>query len=145
MPSSFFYLNLYLSQIIAWMVRRLISVKVVFLRKQPVFSPSLPLFSHSRMVGHGRSMTRTSSLVRLCRTSSARASMNPSRAKWMVGDSRSCISRGMIIMRTITNNSYVAYHIWHRWWDECHRIRGSYYHSSKESPTSMKLTNTIHL
>ena len=71
-------------------------ILVIFWRKQPVVSPSLPLLClHSRMVGHGRSMTRTSSLVRLCRTSLARASMNPSRVKSMVGDSRSCISQGI--------------------------------------------------
>ena len=121
-------------------------ILVIFWRKQPVVSPSLPLLClHSRMVGHGRSMTRTSSLVRLCRTSLARASMNPSRVKSMVGDSRSCISQGMISMLTITSNSYLVYHTWHGWWDVCHRIKGSYYHLSKESPTSMKLTNTIHL
>ena len=119
----FFYLNLLnppncyllnprnLSQIIAWMVRRLISDKSSLLMEATrllTFASSLFSQPHGRA---GRSMTRTSSLVRLCRTSLARASMNPSRANLMVGDSRSCISRGMIIMRTIRNNSYVAYHI----------------------------------
>jgi len=121
-------------------------ILVIFWRKQPVVSPSLPLLClHSRMVGHGRSMTRTSSLVRLCLTSLARASMNPSRVKSMVGDSRSCISQGMISMLTITRNSYLVYHTWHGWWDVCHRIKGGNYHSSKQSPTSMKSMNTIHL